>query len=220
MTELIRENVGESLVRVHQIITRALNVAAERSAAYARTGFPSVIVEAGFALYLQSLVAVLEGHHLSEDALAFPFIRDRLPDAPYDRFHEEHGVISRIAADLRAATREILADGRGLDRVHDALVRILEVWGPHIEAEERHLSLDALARVFEPDEHERLERMLSEFCQQHAGPDYLVVPFMLYNLPPSEREALARRLPPIIIDHLVPVAWAEQWAPMKPFLLG
>ena len=220
MTELIRENIAEGFGRIHQIITRALNVAREQSAEYARTGFPSVIAEAGFARYLQSLVAVLEGHHLSEDALAFPFIRDRLPDAPYDRLEHEHRAMSDIVAGLRAATSDIGADGRGLDRVHGALSRILEMWGPHIQAEEQHFSLDALARVLEPEEHERLEHMLTEFAQMHAGPDYLVVPFMLYNLPPSEREALARRLPPIITDHLVPVAWAEQWAPMKPFLLA
>ena len=30
---------------------------------------------------------------------------------------------------------------------------------------------------------------------------------------------LASRMPPEMMEQLVPVAWKDQWAPMKPFLL-
>jgi hypothetical protein len=47
----------------------------------------------------------------------------------------------------------------------------------------------------------------------------LVVPFLLYNLPPEERAVFSQGMPPIVIQELVPVAWKEKWSPMKPFLL-
>jgi hemerythrin-like domain-containing protein len=220
MAELIHENIGESLVRVHLVITRGLNVAAERAGAFAQTGFPDVVAESGFVKFLQSLVAVLDGHHLSEDELAFPYFRDRLPKVPYDRLHADHQKIAEILPEIRKAMAETGADGKEMDRVHALLMRVIEMWGPHIGIEEEHFSLDVLARVLEPEEHVKLGKMLTEFSQQHAGPDYLVMPFLLYNLPPLHREAFARQLPPILTNHLVPVVWAEQWAPMKPFLLG
>ena len=58
-----------------------------------------------------------------------------------------------------------------------------------------------------------------EHSQRHATPDYLVVPFMLYTLPPQERPIFARNLPPIVTEQLVPVGWRDKWEPMKPFLL-
>jgi hypothetical protein len=30
---------------------------------------------------------------------------------------------------------------------------------------------------------------------------------------------MAQQMPPVVSQELVPVAWKEQWAPMKPFLL-
>jgi hypothetical protein len=56
--------------------------------------------------------------------------------------------------------------------------------------------------------------------QEHAKPDYLVVPFTLYNLPPLERTFMARALPPSVVQELVPGPGKEKWQPMAPFLLG
>jgi hypothetical protein len=53
----------------------------------------------------------------------------------------------------------------------------------------------------------------------HSGPDYLVVPFVLYNLSPEQRAILAAEMPPIVTQQLVPIAWKAQWEPMSPFLL-
>jgi hypothetical protein len=47
-----------------------------------------------------------------------------------------------------------------------------------------------------------------------------MVPFLLYNLPPEDREVFSQGLPVEIIQHFVPVVWKEQWASMTPFLLA
>jgi hypothetical protein len=59
----------------------------------------------------------------------------------------------------------------------------------------------------------------AELSFKNMGPHYLVVPFMLYNLEPGPRSILASRMPSEMTEQLVPVAWKDQWAPMKPFLL-
>jgi len=54
---------------------------------------------------------------------------------------------------------------------------------------------------------------------KHMAPDYLVMPFILYNLPKQDREALAGMLPPIITQKLVATDWKPKWESMKRYLL-
>ena len=42
---------------------------------------------------------------------------------------------------------------------------------------------------------------------------------MLYNLSGEERAAMWAAMGPVVTEQLVPVAWKDKWAPMKPFLL-
>jgi hypothetical protein len=46
---------------------------------------------------------------------------------------------------------------------------------------------------------------MSALSLAKAGPPFLIVPFILYNIPADKRTMLN---------------WKDQWAPMKPFLLG
>jgi len=61
---------------------------------------------------------------------------------------------------------------------------------------------------------------MREFSMKHMAPDYLVMPFILYNLSKQDREALAGMLPPIITQKLVPIDWKPKWESMKRYLLG
>lgn len=65
----------------------------------------------------------------------------------------------------------------------------------------------------------RLQKELIEFFQEHTGPEYLVVPFVLYNLTTEDRAITAQGLPAIVTEQLVPIEWKDKWAPMQPFLL-
>ena len=74
--------------------------------------------------------------------------------------------------------------------------------------------------LLEIEEHIRLGKMFAEHNQEHSGPDYLVVPFLLYNLSAEDRAIMSQEMPPVVTQQLVPVAWKEKWAPMSPFLLS
>jgi hypothetical protein len=100
------------------------------------------------------------------------------------------------------------------------LKRIDEFWHPHIQIEEEHFTVGKLGAAFPPDEQIRLIKLFMEHSQQHAKPDFLVVPFLLYNLPLDQRSALAGAMPPVVTEQLVPIVWKEKWEPMKPFLLA
>ena len=84
----------------------------------------------------------------------------------------------------------------------------------------KEIPVDRLGVLIDREEHIRLSGLFVEHGRKHMGPDYLVVPFLLYNLPPEERAILARMMPPIVTQQLVPMVWKAQWAPMLPFLLS
>ena len=93
-------------------------------------------------------------------------------------------------------------------------------WYPHIETEEGTFTAVRIAAAITPDEDLRLTKVSAEHSRQHSGQDYLVVPFILFNLGPVDRAAMGETRPPIVTQQLVPVTWKEKLKPMKPFLLS
>ena len=127
-----------------------------------------------------------------------------------------------ILDDIKASASGVSAAseaGQALEDLNRGLGTLDALWLPHITIEEQHETVEALAALIEPGEHIRLGQAFAQHSQQHSGPNYLLVPFLLYNLPPQEREIFALALPPIVAQQLVPIVWKEQWAPMQPFLL-
>ena len=100
------------------------------------------------------------------------------------------------------------------------LHKIRELWHPHIAIEEEHFTLDRFATLLPVDEHQQMGQLCMRHMQQTTGPDYLIVPFLLYNLTPEKRSVFAKDMPPIVTTELVPVVWKDKWAPMRPFLLA
>lgn len=96
---------------------------------------------------------------------------------------------------------------------------IREIWHPHITIQEDHFGIERLAEMVPAEEHAQLSGEMAQLSMEDAEPIYLVVPFALYNLSPDQRDVLSQKMPPEVIEELVPVAWQEKWAPMKPFLL-
>lgn len=224
MSDPEQPNVANNLLWIHHVISRALSISADRSPVYVEHGFPDVATKAGFLAYEQSLSSTLRGHHLAEDEQAFPYFRLRVPDAPYDQLTADHHAMEPLLAQMNAAIADAVTDDdiearRALRELHEAIVGLQQIWHPHIAKEEESLSPDVLAQVMTPEEHGALARSLSEFSQQHTGPAPLIVPFVLYNLEPAERAAMARVMPPMITQELVPGPWKTQWAVMMPFLL-
>ncbi len=214
-------NVIVGMLAIHAVITRSLEVAVKRSEDFAQPGFNDSSPREGFISYLRCLVSVLSVHHETEDTLAFPCFREKL-DAPYDLLTEQHRLLDPLLEEAEAEIEKAAADPNATHpmlRLRFVLRRILEFWHPHIAIEEKHFTLDRFESLLPPEEHRRLISLFMEHMQRHTGPDYLIVPFLLHNLAPDKRRFFAAEMPPIVIEHLVPVVWKEKWAPMQPFLL-
>jgi hemerythrin-like domain-containing protein len=215
--------VVRDLIRIHSIITRGLNVAIENSQSLVQRGYPDTSTRDGFVSYVRTFASVLDAHHLLEDELAFPYLRDKLPDVPYDLLMAQHREIVVILNEIKATVEEMKASAHlaeSLNKLNHGLRTIGDIWHPHIRVEEDHFTAEKINALINMEEQERMSRKFSEHSQQHATPDYLVVPFLLYNLLPEERAAFAQAFPPIVTQQLVPIVWREKWTPMAPFLLA
>jgi hemerythrin-like domain-containing protein len=214
MSEKPLPNIGVDLQRIHRVITRGLAVAQENCQAFTEGGFPDDTVREGFWKYCQGLEANAHGHHRTEDDLFFPYLRERKADIDFDDLMAEHQVMHSILADMRAA-RETgsLAD------MHRALSKMADLWHPHIEKEETEMSPEIAAEVMSVPEHIEMAQKAAAHSQEYAQPAPLAVPFLLYNLKGDDRAHFLAVMPPEVTQHLVPVVWKDEWAPMRPFLL-
>lgn len=222
MSNRTTPNIAEDLLCIHAVITRGLNVSVERGRVFAQ-GYPDASTRKGFIAYVASLVSVVHAHHLTESDLFFPHFRDKLPNAPFDLLIAQHHELEPVLHEAKAATVEVSAEpraGAALAQLIELLGRIAEFWHPHIRIEEDHFSVARVATLVDAKEHERLARAAMEHSQQHSGPANLVVPFLLYNLPPDRRAIFARPMPPVVTRLLVPIVWRSKWASMRPFLLA
>jgi hemerythrin-like domain-containing protein len=223
MAETRAPNVALDLLSIHSIITRGLNVATEKSQVFVRAGFPDAPTREGFIDYARSFVSVLHAHHLTEEELVFPYLRAKLPDAPYDLLIAQHQELVHILDQIKLAVEEVAGDPQdaaSLTKLNGFLKRIAEIWHPHIGVEQGHFAPDKVGPLLAPEEHTRLSGLFAEHGRKHAGPDYLVVPFLLFNLPPEERAVFASGMPFIVTRLLVPLVWKKRWTPMRPFLLS
>jgi len=222
MPEQIQPNLGKNLVLIHMVISRAIEVTKERIRAFAIADFPDDPMREGFTNYLQCLVSVLRAHHMSEDELAFPFLQERLPDAPFKPLINQHQAVEKFLGQIENGIQRLRTGGDTktiLDVLDQPISRLSVVWYPHIKLEEQHFSAAVLGEVMNPDEHLHLIKAIAEFSQQRSKPDELVIPFILFNLPEEPRSAMSKGMPPELVQKLVPLDWKEQWASMKPFLL-
>ena len=222
MSERTTPNIAEDLLCIHAVITRGLNVSIERGRLFAQSGYPDASAREGFIAYVGSLVSVLHAHHLTESELFFPYFRDKLPDAPFDLLIAQHRDLEPLLQQAKVATDELSTEaqaGAAMARLNSLLGSILEFWHPHIRIEEDHFSVERVATLIDAQEQETLAKAGAEHGQRHAGPPHLVVPFLLYNLPPDKRLAFARWMPLVVTRLLLPIVWRRKWATMRPFLL-
>jgi hypothetical protein len=222
MSDQPQPNVANSLLVIHMVVTRGLAVAIENTTKFSASGFPDETTRRGFASYLLALEQVLSSHHMTEDELAFPYFEKIISDMPYEMLSTQHQEMLPFLAQIKDASETFKAgsgEATTFEQLKSALGAINSIWHPHIGIEEQHLSPARLAGLINVDEHLRLITQMGEYSQQHSAPPFLVIPFILYNLPPGPRMAMQKALPPEIINNLVPNVWKDQWAPMKLFLL-
>jgi hemerythrin-like domain-containing protein len=218
--ETLTPNLAADLVRIHKVITRGINVSLVKGREYLQSGFPIPEDALGYSCYAQSLASILGAHHTSEDLIAFPEFRQVIPSAPYAKLASDHLQIERLLATIPPAIAVLSEDAeKGLLKLTDNLRKISEIWEPHIQLEEHYFSEGSINSVMDLKDQARISEATGKHSQEHSGPPYWVIPFILYNLEQEDRAFMAATLPTMVMEELVPKVWAEQWAPMKPLLL-
>jgi hemerythrin-like domain-containing protein len=222
MPEMFDPDFGLDLAIIHAVITRAINVSIEKGQEYLDKGYKDEKVKRGFVDYTHCLGSFLNGHHVGEDDILFPFLKDRMPDARFDQLSLEHRRLSRLLVDLHAANLGLSTGSdpnEDTDKILKAAGKILEIWGPHIEVEEAYMSTERMNQVTSFEEQDLINRQTTEHAQKNSEPANLLIPFVLYDLQPDLRARFARHLPAEVKDQMVPIVWRETWESMWPFLL-
>lgn len=220
MSDQTTLNIGSDLNLIHLIITRGLAVSIDFSDQYLRKGFPDSSTKDGFINYVNSLVTVLDAHHRLEDELAFPGLKEKIPNAPYDLLEKQHEEIVNILLEIKnIINQKDIALEESLNNVKSLLISLNELWHPHIKIEEEHFSDKNVARLINFEEQLKLSQKFAEFAKDNTKPEYYVIPFMIFNTAKPNREFFYRHMPPVVTQQLVPGEWKEKWISMKPFLL-
>lgn len=214
-------NIAVSFTNIHNIITRGLKVSIESVQGVIQHGFQDAGRREGLFNFIHALCSVLNSHHLTEDEIAFPYFREKMPGAPFDILIRRHQEMVEILGEIKLSLDKCEKNDQletNLENLEEALVRLDDSWQPHIQMETvRFISkADALVPV---EEQLRLVEQFAQHGVKLAVPATLTVPFLLYNLPPKDREVFSRGIPAEVLQHLVPVVWKAQWESMKPYLL-
>jgi len=217
-----RPNVGEDYIRFHRVMTRGLAVSLQNINEFLEIGALETSSREGFLKYVQTFSSVSNGHHLVEDEKIFPYFTDKLPEVPYERLISEHNILKSGLQEINTGLDNLRAKNdelKSLKLLKSGLDKIDQIWYPHIEIENTQLYGRIESLKIDPEELIRLQKELVEFFQEHTGPEYLVGPFVLYNLSSEDRAIAAQGLPEIVTKQLIPIEWKDKWAPMQPFLL-
>ncbi len=213
---VVTSPVVGGLLRIHKIISRGLSTSIRKCDEYlVKQGIPSGEA-AGFSMYLSSLKWVTHSHHLSEDDIVFPYLKD-LIEAPYNLLKDDHNAMTRILDSLDQCLLDLSSGGVG--KLREVLEKFDKLWGPHIKIEEENFTSEKLMVAIEMQEQVNLVKKLGEHGIKNSGPGPLSLPFLIYNLESRDREDFMKPIPWIVKKVLVPIIWRSQWKPMIPFFL-
>jgi hypothetical protein len=210
-------NVGTDLIRIHKVITRALQISLQNSQA----GSLADTYQAGYSAYVRALTILLNSHHLGEDELAFPFWKARLPEGPFDRLKQQHRQMMVHLGQIEGwlASKETGWEADARSKLVRGLTYLQRLWVKHIGLEEATVGPENASQYLTPAENGTLARQLAEHGMAHSQPVELVMPFIVYNLASGERVEFVKQMPAVVVEELIPHAWKATWAPMLPFLL-
>lgn len=217
-----KPNIGAVMVLIHKAITRGLDVSSERSGFFAHNGFPDAAAQEGFVTYARTLGWLINAHHMSEDNVVFPYLKPKLPEAPFDQLSDDHKKMDEILKEIQVAVESIATQAPSsdwLNSLNSAVSRLANIWHPHIDIEQLFIyAIEKTEAVMTVDEQTKLIADAAGYSLQQGDPGFLV-PFILYNLPAKDRAEMAQTMPTAIIQEMVPVVWKNKWEPMEPFLL-
>jgi hypothetical protein len=217
-----KPNIGVLMVRIHNAVTRGLAVSIERSADFIKNGYPDAATQDGFITYARTLGNLINAHHLTEDNVVFPYLKTKLPKAPFDKLSADHKTMDSILKEVQIAVNMMSVQPQGgepLKALNSAVTRISEIWHPHIAIELYNIyEAKRTEDVMTTDEQIKLMTDAAMYSTKEGDPGYLI-PFILYNLQADERAYMEHTLPAPFLNELIPVVWKNKWEPMKPFLI-
>lgn len=217
-----QEDSGTDIILFHKTLTRSLKIVIQNVNEFSEIGAIEEQKREGFLKYIQTFSTTMHIHHVLENEKIFPYFRDKLPDAPYDRLITQHEWFKKLLAQIDGEINSLKSnvDELGsLNSLKTGLKQIEKIWYPHIRIEEEDIYGKVGSLNLSLEENNRLRKDFSQFFEEHAEPEYQVIPFLLYNLSPEDRAILAQPLPEKVTKQLVPVDWKDEWASMQPFLL-
>ncbi|BAQ61743.1 hypothetical protein GM3708_2149 [Geminocystis sp. NIES-3708] len=218
----MNNTVAKDLIRIHIVITRAIVIGIEKCQIFKNNGKIDDVLKEGFINYLNSLLSLFHSHHLVEDDLIFPYFKNKQFDAPYEIMATQHGDLLPLLDELEICINNLNSNSSNqefIDNLLENLEQIQQAWIPHYQLEEEYLNDQNISNLISDEEQQKQCLEFGEYAGKHLEPDYLVIPFILYNLPLKERELMAEVFPPEIIQDLIPHEWKEKWQSMSPFFL-
>ena len=215
--------IGERIVRIHRVISRALDVTIKSGSRYSREGLPDTRTRNGLGTYLDCLATLLYSHHMNEDAFIFPYYQTRAVDAPYERLLDEHQQLEPLIERIRGMVAGPAVARVGVDQmgaIAATATEIRDVWVPHIDAEESWFGPEALSKVMSVEA--RLDsghKGAHNVRRYQPGASLTLLPFIIYNLEGEERAVFEGTVHWIATKVLVPMFWRKQREKMGRLLL-
>jgi hemerythrin-like domain-containing protein len=203
-------------------MTRGLAVSLKNINEFLQIGALEKLNREGFIKYVQSFSSVLHGHHQAEDEEIFPYFKDKLLEVPYERLISEHEIFNDGLQEINTGTDNLKSENDELDSLKllkSGFDKIDQIWHPHIQIENTQIYERIRSLNIDLEEMIRLQKEDKKFFQEHTGPAYLVMPFVLYNLSPEDRAILTQGSPENVTKQLSSTDWKDKWTPMQPFLL-
>ena len=214
--------IAGDIRRIHLVITRALDVAIEHTSLFAETTSRDLFSQ-GFINYAQSLLSLLHSHHLVEDEQIFPYLQTKLTDAPFALMEAQHQemlpVLDEVEKQLASIAKDKLRSPKALIAFNQQLVKLREIWHPHMQTEEEYINDTRLSTIINLKEQKEQSEAFAQYGGSHIVADYLVMPFILYNLEPEDRAVMSQIFPPVVLQQLIPIDWRSQWESMLPFFV-
>lgn len=222
MSNKNQPNIGEDYIRFHKVMTRGLAVSLQNINEFLQMGTIEKLNRDGFLNYVQSFSSVLNGHHQTENEKIFPYFKDKLPEVPYERLISEHEIFKDRLQEINTGINHLASEKDGLNPLKllkSGLGKVDQIWNQHIQIENTQLYERIGSLNIDLEEMIRLKKEDKEFFQEHTGPAYLVMPFVLYNLSPEDRAILTQGFQEMEIKKLIEIDWKDKWTSMQPFLL-
>jgi hypothetical protein len=213
--------LAQDLIRIHRIITRALNTDTVKGVEYLQSGFPSDDEMLGYGKYNHCLMSVLSSHLQSEDLIAFRVFRKWLPLAPYEQMTAEHHRIEALMSLIPGVIKDISSDSPmyGLRVLILILRKISKLWSAHSELEEGYFSDTAITAAINEELQLEIDDAVSKLRLESTSPPYWVVPFLLYPIEQPDRTSITVNHPSQILVDLLQHRWAYEWSPSEPIVL-